>query len=310
MQRSDYLLEEKSQQGLARLAILMTTLIWGASFVAVKDAVNILPPHLLLTFRFLLSAILLSLVFWKRLRNLNKEILWQGTIIGVLLFFAYSLQTVGIQYTTPGKNAFLTTVYCILVPFFFWLFKGPRPDRYNLAAAVISMAGVGLISLNESLQIGLGDALTLLGGIFYALQIVAIGKFGKGKDPLLISIVQFAVGGTLALITTLLFEPRLTTWNLELTISLFYLVVLCTAVAISLQIYGQKHVPPAQASILFSLESVWGITVSVLMGRDTLTPRLVCGFALIFFSILLSETKLSFLRRSSLPAALPDGNGK
>jgi len=123
--------------------------------------------------RSLMATIILSVVFWKRFKKMNRIYLWEGSIMGVLLFVAFAFQTNGLMGTTPGKNAFLTSVYCVLVPFFYWMFTRIRPDRYNILAALLCIIGIGFVSLHgESLTAGgeliaAGDILTLISGIFY-----------------------------------------------------------------------------------------------------------------------------------------------
>ena len=102
---------------LGRAALFAAALIWGSSFFVMKDAVSGVPVFLLLAFRFTVGCALLSVIFWKKWRLCNKRLLLHGAVVGVLLFAAYTAQTYGLKETTPGKNAFLTAVYCVLVPF-------------------------------------------------------------------------------------------------------------------------------------------------------------------------------------------------
>ena len=300
--------KEKKRNGLARAALLAATLIWGSSFIIVKDVVDTVPTCLLLAIRFLSASLILAAVFRKRMRGLNRSYLWQGGVLGLLLFAAYALQTLGITETTPGKNAFLTAVYCVLVPFLYWIVGKKRPDRYNIAAALLCITGIGLVSLTSDFSIGRGDILTLCGGFFYAAHIIAVCRFSDGRDPVLLTVVQFASSGLLALVGTLLFEDRGgIVWNRQLLLGIGYLAVFCTAAALLMQNFGQKYTPPATASILLSLESVFGVAFSVALYGERLTLRIVAGYLLIFCAVLLSETKLAFLKRRGKPhAALKD----
>lgn len=292
-------MKEKNLSLLAKAALFAATLIWGSSFMIVKDVVDTIPPNFLLAIRFAVGCAVLSLIFWRRLRQINRTYLWQGAIIGALLFAAYCTQTLGITDTTPGKNAFLTAVYCVIVPFLFWAVSKKRPDRYNIVAALICITGIGLVSLNENLTIGMGDALTLVGGFFYAAHMVAVSKFGRDKDPVLITILQFGYSAIYAAVVSLVFEQPMPAiqWSGELIFSMAYLALLCTAVALLLQSFGQKYTSPAAASIILSLESVFGVAFSVaLYEGERMTVRIGIGFLLIFAAVLISETKLSFLK--------------
>ncbi len=281
----------------AKFALFGATLIWGSSFLLVKTSMDVIKPHILLAFRFTIAVILLCLIFHKRLKIINKEYLIKGCILGTLIFIAYSLQTIGITDTTPGKNAFLTAIYCVLVPFFFWPIAKKRPDGYNIVAAFITILGIGLVSLNSDLSIGMGDALTMVSGIFYALHMVAVAKFTGDQDVILLTILQFAYAALYSWIIGMIFEEIPTTLDFASVSGILYLAVFATAVALLLQNVGQKYTHPAPAAIIMSLESVFGVLFSVIFYHEIITAKLFIGFCLIFFAVILSETKLSFIKK-------------
>lgn len=280
-----------------RLALLTAALIWGSSFIVMKDAVDDVPVFMLLGIRFTLAAILLAVIFHRRILKAGRSILLPGAICGILLLLAYATQTFGLTDTTPGKNAFLTAVYCVLVPFAAWLIFRTRPTFWNWAAAVLCLAGIGLVSLREDLSIGYGDALTLVGGVFYALHLIALSHFSQKHDPFALTTVQFGTTALLAWGMSLITEPNAALPSSGIWPQLLYLAIFATAAALLLQSIGQKLTPASQAAILLSLESVFGVVFSVLTGDDTLSPQLLLGFALIFVSVIVSETQLSFLRK-------------
>ena len=220
----------------------------------------------------------------------------RGAAVGVILGAAYIAQTIGLNYTTAGKNAFLTAVYCVLVPFVNWLLLRRRPTMWNWIAAVMCLGGIGLVSLDGSLSINQGDALTMLGGVFYALHMVAVGRYGEQDDPVLLTTVQFGAsalccwGCSLALETMPVFPEN--AWA-----ELIYLAVFATTAALLLQNVGQSVTPAAQAAILLSLESVFGVLFSVICYGEEVTLRLGAGFGLIFLAVLASETQFSFLKK-------------
>ena len=281
-----------------RLALLTAAVIWGSSFIVMKDAVNNIPVYLLLAIRFTLAGLLLGVIFRKRLIQAGRRILPHGALCGVLLLCAYATQTFGLMTTSPGTNAFLTAVYCVLVPFMSCGFFRKRPTPCNWAAAIMCIVGIGLISLSGDLSIGAGEWLTLLSGVFYALHIMALSHFGQQDDPIALTTVQFAVTAVLAWLCTLTSEageafPAPAVWP-----QLLYLTVFATCVTLVCQSVGQSLTPPNQSAILLCLESVFAVIFSVILGREALTLQLFCGFTLVFLSVVLSETQLSFLKRS------------
>jgi drug/metabolite transporter (DMT)-like permease len=282
---------------LGRAALLLATFIWGISFVLMDFALGSVPTLFILAIRFSGAAVIMLLLCLRELKKLDLKYLGGGILMGVLLLTAYIFQTYGLGLTTPGKNAFLTSVYCIIVPFFAWFLEKKRPDKFNVIAALVCVAGIGLITLNSDLSINLGDALTLVCGFFYALHIIATAHNVKGRSFMLLALIQFATAGILAWIGTLLFEPFPTAISMSTGLNLAFLTVMSTALCLSLQIFGQKHTPPSQAAVIMTFEAVFGAAASVLFSGELLSFQLFCGFLLTFAAVIISETKLAFFHK-------------
>ena len=286
--------------GLSKLALLTASLIWGSSFFVMKNSVDVFPVFALLAIRFTIGCGLLCLVFFKRLKSVTAGTLKGGALLGALLFGAYTLQTLGLMDTTPGKNAFLTAIYCIAVPFLFWMVTKKRPDVYNCLAGVLCLGGIGLVSLTGDLSIGTGDALTMAGGIVYAVHMVAVAQVSQDEDPVLLTLVQFGAAALCCWAVSWMTETFPASVPAASWYGLLYLAVFATTGALLMQNIGQKYTHPAAASILLSLESVFGVAFSMLFYGEKLTLRLAAGFLLIFFSVIVSETKLGFIKKSRL----------
>ena len=295
-------MSEAVMRRLAKPLLFLAAFIWGTSFFIMKNTLDAVPPFWLLVFRFTTGAVLLGLFCWKKWRtHFTRDYLWRGGLFGVFLFIAYTTQTFGLTGTTPSKNAFLTATYCVLVPFLAWLVFHRRPDRYNLLAAFLCITGVGLVSLSGDLTVTWGDGLSLFSALFYALHIVAVNRLSGGKDIYLLTTVQFASTALLSLAGGLLFQPfpaGIFTQP-EVLWPLAYLCVMATTVALLCQNVGQVWSEPSSASVILSLESVFGVLFSVLFYGDPVSPRLLVGFGLIFIAVLCSETKFSFLRKKN-----------
>ena len=291
----------KTMKVLAKPMLFAAALIWGTSFFIMKNTLDVMPVFFLLAIRFTAGAVLLALVCWKRWKKFTPDYLWRGAIIGGFLFLAYTVQTFGLSLTTPSKNAFLTAVYCVIVPFLTWAVVKVKPDGYNIAAALLCVAGMGLVSLNDQLSINAGDLLTLLCAVFYASHIVAVEKVSPGKDITLLTVFQFAFAALYAWVCGLCTEtfPAQALTDPAVFLPLAYLCVMATTVALLFQNVGQIWSDPASASVILSLESVFGVLFSVLFYGDPVTGRLLAGFALIFVAVVCSETKFSFLRRKT-----------
>ena len=271
-----------------KVLLLSVAVIWGYSFTTMKDALGTIPVFALLYVRFLPAALVMFAVFHKRIiAHLNARNLIVGLSMGVLMWAAYALQTVGLAHTTAGKNAFLTGTYCILVPFASYFLSGEKLTRYNLGAALLCLAGIGLVAL-DSVEFNIGDVITLAGAAFFAIQMAVTAKYGRKMDINVITFWMFVGNGVLSLATSLLF-------------AMAFLSVGCTCAALLIQNVGLAHVPASTGSLLLSMESPSGVLFSVLLMGEALTSRLLAGFALIFLSIILSETHFDFLRRKPRP---------
>ncbi len=291
-------MQKSLMRSFAKPMLFLAAFIWGSSFFIMKNALGIMPVQYLLAIRFTMGAVLLALACGRKWRQMSRDYLWRGALIGGLLYLAYSIQTYGLALTTPSKNAFLTAVYCVLVPFLYWCFAKVKPDVYNVLAAALCVAGVGLVSLNGDLTVTAGDGLTLLCAVFYAGHIVAVAKVSPGKDIYLLTVFQFAFAALYAWIGGMLSEefPGTALSDPALLLPLAYLGVMATTVALLFQNVGQFYSDPASASVILSLESVFGVLCSVLFAGDEVSRRMLVGFGLIFVAVICSETKFSFLR--------------
>lgn len=286
-----------------KVLVIIATVIWGSSFVIVKDVTDVVSPAWILVFRFAVAALILAAAcFKKRDLYLKKEYIGLGALFGFLLFMGYYLQTIGITDTTPGKNAFLTGTYCVMVPFFAWIVSKRQPKVFNVAAAMLCVAGIGFVSLGDSFSMSFGDALTLCCAVFYGLHICFVSKYSQDKDIYVLTMWQFAFVALYSLVSGALFEP-LPQWaslGADTWTSLLYLAIACTTIALLFQNIGQQNLPPATASLLLSLESPFGVAFSVALGAEVLTAKMMLGFALIFFAIVISEVFPSLKGRRAM----------
>lgn len=279
-----------------KVLIVVATIIWGFSFVVMKDAVEVLPPAWLLGIRFTFAGVVLFAVLARRVaRHFSLRALGCGAVLGLFDFLAFWLQTLGLQHTTPGINAFLTATYCVIVPFAWWVVARKRPTVFNVGAAVLAIGGIWLVSVSgsgETLAIGLGEGLTLGCAVVFAVHIVLVSKFSQKHDALVLTVFQFIAEGLLGLATGAATEvfPGFGVFTPGIVGQLLFLALFASVIAFGIQNVALAHVPPAQASLLLSLESVFGVLFSILLYGEQMTLRLVVGFVLIFAAIVISET--------------------
>lgn len=283
---------------LSKLLILIATIIWGSTFFILKDTLDTVDLQFLLAFRFSVAAVLLAVVFWKRWKHVDKSYWLRGIVMGVLLYMAYTVQNYGLMDTTPGKNAFFTAVYCVLVPFLYWGFDRLRPDKFNVIAALMCVIGIGFVSWDGGMSLRWGDVLTLCSGLLYAFHIVAVSKFSKGRDIFLLTVIQFGATAVCCWVGTL-FTRGVPVGGLPARgwLVLLYLAIAATSLALLFQNIGQKYTDPSSAAVLLSLEAPFGVLFSVLFADEKVSAPMFIGFALIFVAVVCSETKFSFLKK-------------
>lgn len=295
-------MRHKTQSVLGKLALYGAALIWGTSFFLVKGQMDVFPPDSLYALRYSIAAALLAGIFWKRMKTSTFQDVWRSAILGVILTLATVLQAYGLIGTTPGKNAFLTAIYCVFVPFVFWAVRKKRPVGKSFAAAFLCLIGIGLISLTKGLTVGWGDSLTLMGGVLFAVHIVGIATLGRDVDPVRSIVFQFATSGLIFFIIDC-FTPSAPTGVSSMDwLVVLYLSVLPTALGFLLQMIGQKYAPPAGASLILSLESVFGVLFSVLFYGEVVPPRVFAGFVVVFAAVFLSESDLRLPARRAIRA--------
>lgn len=292
-------------QWVWKLSLAVCAAIWGGSFVVMKDTLDVIPPAWLMGIRFAASTVIVGALFWRRLRdNLDLSHLAMGAILGLASGAAFVVQNVGLDDTTPGRNAFLTATYCVMTPFINWLVTRRRPGAGNLVAALLAIVGVGLVALGDDLSLIMsgGDWLTLVSAVLFAVHIVLVARFSSAHDVMTLTVVQLGVSALVALGTALVMGPPPAPSvfaSADVWFSLAYLVLLSSCVCMVVQNLGQAHVPPAQASLLLSLESVFAVVSSVIFYNELVTPRIAVGFGTIFVAVLVSELGLGRKRASS-----------
>lgn len=287
------------KRNIREMLFINVSAYMGSSFVVMKSAVDFITPFVLLFIRFTLSTIFMSCLFYKKIKKIKKEDLIGGFCAGLALFSAFSIQTFGLRLTTPGKNAFLTAVYCTIVPLLSWLLFRKKPEKSQIYAALLCFIGVGFVSLDSSLNMNLGDFYTLIGGFLYAVHIIVCEKAMKKTSPIIITVLQFTFAAIFSFVASLLFEDMSLIIKIDSSIYLqiFYLAFFATTLCYLFQNVGQSWVNENIAALLLSLESVFGVFFSILLKKETLTLQIAIGFIIIFLSVFVSETKLSFLHK-------------
>jgi drug/metabolite transporter (DMT)-like permease len=285
----------------AELALLVVSLIWGATFVVVKEALRDSSTILFLALRFTLASVALAAVFRplpSRFATV-KPILAGGGLAGVLLFGAYTFQTMGLRYTTPSKSAFLTGLFVVMVPLFGAPIARKLPGPFEILGVAVATVGMALMTLTgASLRIEVGDLLTLCCAATYAFHLLLIGHLAPKLGFQALALTQVATAALLALATFWWVETPRVRWTPGLLAAVAITGLLATAFAFAVQTWAQQHTTPMRTAIIFALEPVFAWLTSFVVAGEMLSRRAAFGAVLILAGILLVELKPAALARS------------
>ena len=281
------------------LLLTLTALIWGTAFVAQSLGMDHLGPFTFNGVRNFIAALaLLPVILFLRRRERpaetdnpvkSRRTLWIGGVLcGTALAVASSLQQIGIQYTTAGKAGFLTALYIVVVPLLGLFFK--KRVGLNIWISVgIAAVGTYLLSIKENFTIGTGDLFVILCAVAFSVHILLIDHFSPLVSGVELSCVQFLTCGVLC--TAAAFITEQPNWN-DIVLSLgpiLYTGLMSSGVGYTLQIIGQKDTPPAVASLIMSLESVFAALSGWLILGESMTPKEAVGCVLVFAAVILAQ---------------------
>ena len=277
--------------------MLLATIFWGSTFVAQDEAMKFIDPFTFQAVRTALGALCLLPVIYMIDRKEGKSflkgwadpLLWKaGILCAIPLFIAGNLQQLGIgEGTDPGKAGFLTTMYILFVPLI-GIFRKEKAPKLLPISLVLAVGGLYFLSFSGATTISIGDLLLLGCAVGYSVQIVVVDKYVNQVDPVRLNAIQILVASLITTIPMFLMESPSVSAIGSCWMPILYAGILSSAVAFTLQIVGQKDLPPSLASLIMSLESVFAVLTGMLFG-DALSAREWLGCGLIFAAVLLSQ---------------------
>lgn len=279
------------------IMLLITTIIWGSAFVMQDIGSKYVESFTFNCVRFFISFVLMLPVAIHtqskrrkdKMGNSRREIILSSTICGTCLILASILQQKGISLCGAGKSGFITSMYLVIIPIFYFVFCKKRYSFNVYLGVILAIIGLYLLSVKDGFTLESGD-LYLIGSAFmFAAQIITCGYFAQNMDPFTLSCGQSLVSFIISLIPTLLIDkPEFSAISKALP-SIFYVAVFSTCIAYTLQIIAQKHLNSTLASLLMSLESVFSAIFGALILKDYLTGRELVACIIIFLGVIISE---------------------
>ena len=281
----------------ADTALFVVALIWGTTFVVVKNAIAEISPAYFLALRFWLAAACMSFIFAPAFFKAGRRSVWRGlrggAAAGVFLWLGYIFQTLGLQYTTAGNSGFLTGLYIVLVPLVSALLYRRWPQFLELGGIAIAAAGMLLLtlpSIGRHFQFNRGDLLTILCAFAFAFHLLTLGYFSQRERFEAVAVGQILCAAILSS-AMLLFERPTAIWTPTVVFGIILTGIFATALAFALQTWAQQYTTATRTALIFALEPVFAFVTAVLTGGETLKWSSVIGGTLIVVGILLVELK-------------------
>nr|WP_295284574.1 DMT family transporter [uncultured Blautia sp.] len=279
---------------LAIGGLILVTVIWGGGFVASDIALESMKPFQIMMVRFLLASVLMGMISLGQKNREEKSVdrigaIRAGILMGIALFVGFSLQIIGLQYTTPSKNAFLTALNVVIVPFIAFIILKKKIGAKGIIGAILSVVGVALLSLNGNLTLGLGDALTLICAVGFAFQIFFTSEFVKKYPVSVLNMVQMITAFVLSAVSLVFFGETDFQVTTQGWLSVLYLGVISTTLCYLLQTACQRYVDETKAAIVLSMESVFGTIFSIIILHEVITLRMVIGCVIILTAVIISN---------------------
>jgi drug/metabolite transporter (DMT)-like permease len=294
--RSQLAQSERWRNVKVNALLVLVTMIWGSTFLIVQQTIRLTDPFTFLAMRFGIGALVLAVVFHKRLARITRAEIVTGSIIGLFLFGVYALQTTGLQYITSSKAGFITGLYVPLVAILAVPLLRQKPTLSSLLGVMLSVAGLILISVNNAFQFtfGLGEFLVMGCAVACALHVICISKFAPRVDAMNLALVQITLTALLSLIAMPIARepfvlPPLPVWG-----SALFMGVAATAFALAVMNRVQQFVSSTQATLIYALELVWVGLLGSLAGEQlSLFAWMGCGC--IVLGMITGELRLSWM---------------
>lgn len=287
----------KSITSIASLALV--ALAWGTSYAIIKDTLSHTTPFVLMTIRFGLSTLLLSIIYFRKLIKITRLDFINGIKIGIFMFGAFITLVTGIKYTTASKQSFIVGSYVLMVPFLTWIINKNKPDKYDFIGAICAVIGLFLLTTGSVSGINIGDVISIGCALSFALHMIMIEKYCHDSDPIILTIIQFATTSILFILLVIIFEKPDFSVITTATPQILYLVVIATVIAFVVQNIAQRYISSITTSLILTLESLFGSVFAIFYLNEKVSINMLIGCAIILTGIVMHETKDRFIKINS-----------
>jgi len=275
----------------AEFYLLGIVIVWGSTFAVIKDVLSQIMPFTFLAYRFFIATLVLGLIFWKRLKLIDKNILGKGVLIGIFLFMGYTFQTLGLKYTTATKAGFITGLSVVLVPLLSFFLVKEKIRRNSTIGVIFAFFGLWLLNSNNSLSFNLGDFLVLVCAISFALHIISVGLYTKRLDYILLVILQLFTVFILSTIFSLFLEGSalFIYYSYKVWWAIILTAIFATSLAFYMQNRFQQYSTATKTAIIFSGEPIFAAIFAYLLLGEKISLLAWAGGLLIFGGMIIAQ---------------------
>ncbi|MCT4594816.1 MAG: DMT family transporter [Anaeromicrobium sp.] len=281
-----------NRQLKANIGLLVVAILWGTTFIYTKDVLYAMETFNFLAVRFFIASFSCMAVFYKTFIQIDRDTIKSGLIVGIAMFLAYAFQTVGLNFTTASKSAFISGLAVVIVPMISSIILKKRPPNGSIIAAFISIIGLGLLTLDGNLELGRGDILTLICAFGFASHIVSVSTYAPRVNPINLTIVQLLVVAILSLIASFIVGTPVMPQGTYVWSRILFLAIVCTSGAFIIQNLAQKNTNASHAALILAGEPLFAAIFAFIILGEILPFRGFVGGMLILFSMIISEVKL------------------
>ena len=285
---------------IADMSILFSAMLWGGDYIISKRALEVIPPGLMNAIRFSICALLMLFILWNRIKKMSLSDFFIGVITGSMMFGGFIGQTTGLKYTTVGNNAFITSSYVIIVPFIAWILTRERPKGNSFIAVFLTVLGIGFLTLQGSFSISKGDGITLIGAVFFGLELALLGIYAKKMDVFILAFLEAAVAGILFWVYAFSFEVAPVVWDQNLILSMAYITFFGSVITHIAVTVALKYTTSSRGAVLCATEALFGVFLAAIFLGEKLYLNGWIGSALILAAVLVSELGVGIFKKKSI----------
>ena len=278
-----------SLQNKANLLMVIVTIFWGASYTFMMLGLESLEPYSIVALRCTIAFMIAGLIFYKKMKNVNRKTLSYAAIQGFLLFIVLVLSLFGLQTTSASNAGFILSLSVVLIPIFTSFLERKLPSQAVIIAILCTLLGIIILTLKQSLTFQKGDILVAIAAVAYAIYLILNSKFTKSVESISYGVYQLGFTALFGIILTFTFETPTLPSTTTSWIAILGLGIICTAFCFIAQSVVQQYTSPTHTGLIFSLEPIFAAIFAIIFLGELVTVQLIIGGCFILLGNLVAQ---------------------